>query len=448
MPAAYVILRRLHVYPGPRYQRLAQLLSAWCRCLLTRPRRLACNGLLISPPIFCDGRPILLYAEGATAFKAEPYFVLAVVPMVRVFAFDWCTTRGRPRVAQVIAVAAPWQGCHSPRAVCTCLPPGVQPVNKQLAARTFLQAGIQLLEHVVPVSSRFLGSCAPACMPAPPMPSWITALTRRLNRREDRMDGASTVHSAFRQATLNCGGAADPTVLEAVTVLICALDPNVVCLQELWDADPREQVALAPFVFVAGCEAGRGRGMWVLMHRRLQLAGPPKVLFDSRSWMAVVCGFYDQESLIIFNLHVDPSLWQLEKELELAAPGTLFRKLSIRTVAAGDFNTPRTRAGLVTRMLEHEALSGLRVPYPARTPTNRTVQCGKHRATQIDYILVSPDFSFISHAAVPGPSSHACVVCGFEGVSGLQRLSTFKRYQHPAATPDQRSKLTPLLALF
>ena len=98
--------------------------------------------------------------------------------------------------------------------------------------------------------------------------------------------------------------------------------------------------------------------------------------------------------------------------------GTLFRKLSIRTVAAGDFNTPRTRAGLVTRMLEHEALSALRVPYPAGTPTNRTVQCGKHRVTEIDYILASPDFSFISHSAVPGPSSHACVVCDFEGVSG------------------------------
>ena len=55
--------------------------------------------------------------------------------------------------------------------------------------------------------------------------------------------------------------------------------------------------------------------MWILMHRRLQLAGPPKVLFDSRSWMAVVCGFHDQESLLIFNLHLDPSLSQLEKEL-------------------------------------------------------------------------------------------------------------------------------------
>ena len=262
------------------------------------------------------------------------------------------------------------------------------------------------------------------------------------------MDGASTVHSAFRQATLNFGGAGDATVLEAVTVLICALDPDVVCLQELWDADPREQVALPPFVFVADCEAGRGRGMWVLMHRRLQLAGPPKVLFDLRSWMAVVCDVHDRESLLIFNLHLDPSLSQLEKELELAAVGTLFRKLSIRTVAAGDFNTPPTRAGLVTRMLEHEALSGSRVPYPAGPPTNRTVQCGKHRATEIDYILVSPDFSFISHSAVPGPSSHACVVCDFEGVSRLQRLSTFRRYRHTATTPDQRSKLTPLLALF
>ena len=178
----------------------------WGRCLLTRPRRLTCYGLLISPPIFCDGRPVLLYAEGATAFQAEPYFVSDVVPMVRVFATDWCTTCGRPRVAQVIVVAAPRLGCHSPRAICTCLPPGAQPVDKQLAARTSLRAGIQLLEHVVPVSSRFLRSCAPVCEPAPPMPSWLRVLTRRLDRLDDRMNGTSTVHTAFRQATLLCLG--------------------------------------------------------------------------------------------------------------------------------------------------------------------------------------------------------------------------------------------------
>ena len=105
------------------------------------------------------------------------------------------------------------------------------------------------------------------------MPSWLRVLTRRLDGLDDRMNKTSTVHSAFRQATLNCGGAGDPAVLEAVTVLICALDPDVVCLQELWDADPRVQVALAPFVFVASSEAGRGRGMWVLVHRRLHRGG-------------------------------------------------------------------------------------------------------------------------------------------------------------------------------
>ena len=119
-------LRRLHAYPGPWCQRLAELLSAWCRCLLTRPRRLTCYGLLISPPIFCDGRPVLLYAEGATAFQAEPYFVSDVVPMVRVFAADWCTTCGRPRVAQVIVVAVPRLGCHSPRARLRRVQCGVQ----------------------------------------------------------------------------------------------------------------------------------------------------------------------------------------------------------------------------------------------------------------------------------------------------------------------------------
>ena len=74
-PAVYVVLRRLYAYPDPWRGRLAQLLSAWCQCLLTRPQRLTCYDLLIYPPIFCDGRPLLLYAEGTRASQTEPYFV-------------------------------------------------------------------------------------------------------------------------------------------------------------------------------------------------------------------------------------------------------------------------------------------------------------------------------------------------------------------------------------
>ena len=128
--------------------------------------------------------------------------------------------------------------------------------------------------------------------------------------------------------------------------------------------------------------------MWILVQRRLRLIGPLRVLSESRSWTAMVCAFYDQDSLLIFGFHPDPSLSQLGKGMELAVVTTLFRKLFIRTVAAEDCNTLRTRARLIAWMLEHKTLSVFRIPYLAGTPTNHTVEYGRHRATWIDYVLV------------------------------------------------------------
>ena len=168
--------------------------------------------------------------------------------------------------------------------------------------------GSVVLTHVLPVSSRFLATCVTDIPPAPPLPTWTSVFTAHLSSLTSGLHAEDQEVSQFRAITLNCGGAGDPAVLESVTVLICALDPDVVCLQELWDADPSTQIALTAYMFVGGTERGPGRGLWVLVHRRLRLQDPPCVVYDTRSWMAVFCNIPGAEALVVCNLHIDPSL--------------------------------------------------------------------------------------------------------------------------------------------
>ena len=116
---------------------------------------------------------------------------------------------------------------------------------------------------------------------------------------------------------------------------------------------------------------------------------------------------------------------------------------------AGDFNIPRTRQALLSRVLDAEdPNTGLRIPYPPGTPTNYTEHNGRRAETEIDYILVSAVFALSRHHTVPGPSSHACVMCDFTGVPELQQRATYKRYRHPATAPETQRKLASLLALY
>ena len=64
--------------------------------------------------------------------------------------------------------------------------------------------------------------------------------------------------------------------MDQLVTLLCVLDPDVACLQELWDADASEVIALKAYVSIARSVKGPRKGMWILLHRRLQLGSPPK----------------------------------------------------------------------------------------------------------------------------------------------------------------------------
>ena len=159
-PAVPYVLQWLSAHDPIWGNSLWRALAEWCKCLVTRSRRLGCLQFLLSPPIFAGCQPILLYSEGSRASPGIPHFASGPSRSVPVHANDWCKTCGRPQVAGPrVLKASP--GCHFPRALCVCLLPGAQPVNKDLAARSCVVVGAVVLTHVLPVLSRFLATCVP-----------------------------------------------------------------------------------------------------------------------------------------------------------------------------------------------------------------------------------------------------------------------------------------------
>ena len=125
-PAVPYVLQWLSAHDPLWGNSLWRALAEWCKCLVTRSRRLGCLQFLLSPPIFAGCQPILLYSEGSRASPGIPYFASGLSRSVPVHANDWCKTCGRPQVAGPrVLKASP--GCHSPRALCVCLLPAPNP---------------------------------------------------------------------------------------------------------------------------------------------------------------------------------------------------------------------------------------------------------------------------------------------------------------------------------
>ena len=132
--------------------------------------------------------------------------------------------------------------------------------------------------------------------------------------------------------------------------LLCALDPNIAPLQELWDAHPSEVVALRPYVFIPTAVKGQRKGKWNILNRRLRLGSPFEVdfVYDSRSLMALQCTIDTKNCLLVMDVHIDRDLTHAEKETELMAMQVLHGKLRDRTITTGDFNIdgrPKGRQG-------------------------------------------------------------------------------------------------------
>mmetsp|Transcript_2772 Transcript_2772/g.4981 ORF Transcript_2772/g.4981 Transcript_2772/m.4981 type:complete len:1459 (+) Transcript_2772:1728-6104(+) len=246
--------------------------------------------------------------------------------------------------------------------------------------------------------------------------------------------------------TLNCGGG---NKVEDVVVLIMGLDADIVLLQELWSTDVGQQIGLYGYVIMQSEEVGRGRGMVTLVHRRLGLADKPTIVCDTRSWFAVKVNRQSHNSLLVVNVHVDPHLERSAKHRLFDTIGEVTKRLALTTVLGGDTNTYRQKeTGHFPPVSKGRPLSVLRVPYPAGEGTNYTERAGRSVETEIDYVLVTEDLHLKEKSVLPGVSTHGVVMCDFEGVGGVQRVDSGKRYEMKAATPENLQLVSCVMGLF
>ena len=254
----------------------------------------------------------------------------------------------------------------------------------------------------------------------------------------------------MRVLTLNCGGALGK--MQVVTGVVLSHDPDVAFLQECWDADLGSQLALRMYVVCRGTVQGPGRGMCVLVHRRLSAPNMQQqceVLMHERSWLAVLV-HRDVHAVSLFvDVHMDPEMNSTTKEEVLSAVGALIDRVRPHeTVVSGDFNVPRNSKSLVQRVVSKgHALSKLHIPYVRGEKTNFTSTGQRAVATEIDYVLVSKHVEVVKKGVYPGVSTHMAVVCDLTGVGHMQS-AVQKRYKHKVTSDEQKKHVARLLALY
>lgn len=205
------------------------------------------------------------------------------------------------------------------------------------------------------------------------------------------------------------------------------LDADIICLQELWGFDFSAHLQMYHHC-LSGVQ-GRGRGLGILFHRRLQLtkfedSQPWTLLHDDRCWLAVACESKLVGQFLTFSIHIDPGLSSIGKIEQLEAMGIIQKKLGLSTIIAGDFNTHH---GTLSKLLRcGEALSSMHIPYSPGLPTNFTHRHARTVTTEIDFILLSKNLKCKDRVALPSPSTHACIYIDVE--SPLNHSLSFKRY--------------------
>jgi endonuclease/exonuclease/phosphatase family metal-dependent hydrolase len=253
---------------------------------------------------------------------------------------------------------------------------------------------------------------------------------------------AATIAATLRVMTLNCahgaraplparlvGRAALTRNLRAIGAAIDDLRPDVVALQEIdrgafWSGHLDEVALVASganmphFAFGAHKDAprlGLHQGTAVLSRPALRASDSTAFAtsgLDDKGWVRVTVApeAFGGRAVDVVSVHLDPiSPWAREKQITtmadaLAGPlGNRERPL----VVMGDMNAPWGKEGCgdVARLARALGLhaydpAGTLPTYPAGRPWRR-----------IDWILLSPELAFASHAVVPARvSDHRAVV--------------------------------------
>ena len=215
--------------------------------------------------------------------------------------------------------------------------------------------------------------------------------------------------------SVNCGGINGK--LDTVHALAGCLDPDVLCLQELWDAVDPSDLELPQRRLFCGGPRPRGGGLAMLVHSRLLAAPrtPPEELNSSHAQVVRVSlppGWH----LTFVNVYLSPGLssadWDVTRKLVAqvmpqAGPHLL--------LLCGDLNAVlASERGRVARALTSgHSWDQLYCPYPLGEPTNVVTRQGSVSRREIEYVLIhrASPASSVRQLVHPGVSTHDALYC-------------------------------------
>lgn len=412
-------------------------LRAWARIIKAKFARSLRHGRPVFSPLVVHGHFLLVFQRAQVLPFVHPkYPPWSPAPALFLISPTYCTKCGRPPLSQTYFCA---DSCGVAKfATCVC----ESTLEKVLASRSHCSHGDVDLGHVIPVQASPTSGLSP-CPSVPRQPLWES-----LWQTPPAAAQAPLPSGGIRILSLNCGGPASHHAELLSLLLSC--DPDFAFLQEMWDFSLRQEVCLQPFHIIESAITGPGRGLQVLIHRRLcPTKSHLSVLFDCRHWFALIVQALHQAPFLLINVHLDPHLSTTEKEQELSHMAALLHHVRVPfSFVAGDFNIPRTPNSLLSRLLQPGGcLGNLHIPYPAGTPTNFSTRHGVPSSTEIDYILVPRTLTLSQKCTIPGLTSHSAL----SGVLNLPlnpQETCPRRYKHPACTPDARTAVAVLLGIF
>jgi len=242
-----------------------------------------------------------------------------------------------------------------------------------------------------------------------------------------RMAGAllSNKEVTLRVISLNVAGVERKAA--RLLDLLLLVDPDVVCLQELWSHDWADETGTTvssalqrladysrSFIRVTHQEGIFGRGMAVWVRYRASTEGSVEVETTDYA-QAVKWVTLDGRSVVVVNVHIAARLSYAARKNELRSLADLVRVSDgQRTIMCGDFNAGRGGRSVLTRAVqEGGSLRNFTWAYP---PHWTNVVMGTQ--TEIDHILtISGQWGTVRVSMLPGVSSHAALVADF-GIQG------------------------------
>lgn len=417
---------------------VVHVLLDWIAALVVKSRRYS-RGAAISPPFLINGEVIVWIVEDpiwvshpilrpGSVFFYEPsagHYRLSSIELVTLLQrIQSGVVLSGPICRSCLRLAAssaevPWVSILlrdniSITGDLCCFMPLSTPITQELASRSVTRFGPIILSGVVPTSLRRQKFCTPVLPPSvsrpcldasPPVANPIVTA-----------DPASP--ASFSVLSLNCGGISGK--IDNVAALVCWLDPDVVCLQELWDAFEPTDLEFPTYTLFCCGPRLRGGGLATLVHTRvLPTSSARAIELNVQHAQMVRFTLSTGVRFVLLNVYLNPSIspedWMIARQF---VADVLRPRDAPIIVACGDMNEDlgRDRGRVASAMRTGHSWSPLFCPYTLGAPTNIVSRLGHVSSREIDYLLLhrASPIARVVKLLYPGVSTHRALYCVLE----------------------------------